>query len=437
MIKTFSKVKNRNRISNAYIVMSLLNEDRKLKHLFDGSDWNVYELKILNLGVGAPGTDLLQHCADIFRQATEHRLKIDNERNSSMLFQYGPTSGTYEARFQIAKYFSQMYKSEVKCEDLIVTSGATQGLHVILSTLVDLNGFIFVDEVTYMLALDSIKQFHTLTIIPIKLNNDGVDLDDLEEQLKENLFKTTKKEFWGMYYTIPTYHNPTGILFSSDTCKGLVKLARKYDILITCDDVYNILYYNDTKVPKRLFDYDNKSDKDYRGHIISNGSFSKILGPGVRLGWLELPKRMKKVLDSCGIINSGGCLNNYTSGIVASLFELGLAQTYIQRMYAAYKERMLATCAILEKELPESCKLVIPEGGYFIWITLDGNCCASEFLKFCMEEEQIFFIVGSRFAVASDKASNCLRLSIAFHSKEKLEDAARRFCLCLKKFLKK
>lgn len=183
-------------------------------------------------------------------------------------------------------------------EDLIITSGATQGLHIILSTLVDLNGYIFVDEVTYMLALDSIKQFHTLNIVPVKLHQDGVDLDDLEKRLQEKQFKTTTKEFWGMYYTIPTYHNPTGVLFSSKVCEGLIKLARTYDCLIVCDDVYNILHYKDKKAPKRLLAYDNKDDDDYRGNVISNGSFSKILGPGVRLGWMEVPRRMKVILDT-------------------------------------------------------------------------------------------------------------------------------------------
>ncbi|XP_005176946.2 uncharacterized protein LOC101898464 [Musca domestica] len=415
--------------------MSLLNEERKLTNLFDGTEWNVYQSKLLNLGVGAPGTDLLQYCGDIFCKATEHRMKIDKEENLSMLFQYGPTSGIYEARFEIAKYFTQMYGSEVKCEDLIITSGATQGLQLILSTLVDLNGYVFVDEYTYMLALDCMKQFQTLNIVSVKLNKNGVDLDDLEQQLKEKQFKSEKKEFWAMYYTIPTYHNPTGIHFSPEVCEALVKLARKYDFLISCDDVYNILCYKGMKVQKRLFAYDAKDDADYKGHVISNGSFSKILGPGVRLGWMEVPRRMKTLLDSSGFINSGGCLNNYTSGIVASLFQLGLAQQHIQRMFDAYKERMLATCEVFERDLPAGCQIITPEGGYFIWISLGENGKASEFLKMCMEEEKIFFIVGSRFALHPDKRDNSFRLSIAFHSKDKLIDAAERICRCLKKYL--
>ncbi|XP_073841741.1 uncharacterized protein isoform X2 [Musca autumnalis] len=415
--------------------MSLLNEERKLTNLFDGTEWNVYQSKLLNLGVGAPGTDLLQHCGDIFCRATEHRMKIDKEQNLSMLFQYGPTSGTYEARFEIAKYFTQMYGSDVKCEDLIITSGASQGLQVILGTLVDLNGYVFVDEYTYMLALDSMKQFQTLNIVCVKMNENGVDLDDFEKLLKEKQFESNKKEFWAMYYTIPTYHNPTGIRFSTEVCEALVKLTRKYDFLITCDDVYNILYYKGTKAPTRLYAYDRKDDDSYRGNVISNGSFSKILGPGVRLGWMEVPKRMKTLLDSSGFINSGGCLNNYTSGVVASLFQLGLAQQHIQRMYDAYKERMLATCAVFEKHLPTGCQMISPEGGYFIWISLGENYNAGEFLKMCMEEEKIFFIVGSRFALNVENRQNCFRLSIAFHGKDKLIDAAERICRCLQKYI--
>lgn len=96
----------------------------------------------------------------------------------------------------------------------MLTAGATNGIHLILSTLVDLNGFVFLDEVTYMIALESIKQFSHIKIVPVKLNADGVDVKDLEKKLKKNQFKSEEKMFWGVYYTIPTFHNPTGILFS-------------------------------------------------------------------------------------------------------------------------------------------------------------------------------------------------------------------------------
>lgn len=98
--------------------------------------------------------------------------------------------------------------------DLVLTAGATNGIHLILSSLVDLHGMVFLDEVTYMIALEAIKQFSTIEIVPVKLNEDGVDINDLEEKLMKNRFQQNSKMFWGVYYTIPTFHNPTGILFS-------------------------------------------------------------------------------------------------------------------------------------------------------------------------------------------------------------------------------
>uniref|UniRef100_W8ARW9 Putative aminotransferase SSO0104 n=1 Tax=Ceratitis capitata TaxID=7213 RepID=W8ARW9_CERCA len=412
--------------------MSMANTERNLKHLFDGTEWNVYDDSVLNLGVGAPGPDLLENCCDIFDKATSHRLKYEKEKNLSYLFQYGATSGPVETRNAIATYFSSLYvDNPVKSEDLIITTGATQGLHFVLSTLIDFNGIIFIDEVTYMIALDTIKQFTTLTVIPIKLNKDGVDVKQLEQVVQEKRFQSKTKTFWAMYYTIPIYHNPTGIVFSEAICQTLVDLAKKYDFLILCDDVYNILNYTSKLPSKRLFSYDKGA-----GNIISNGSFAKIIGPGVRVGWLELPPRLKPILEKSGYINSGGCFNNYTAGILASLFEMKLAQTHIEKMKCAYKERMLHTCKVLELNLPSSCEWTQPQGGYFIWITLPSYADANKLLKLCLQDEHIFFLVGSRFAYNPAIANNCLRLSISFHSKEKLVEGAKRFCTVLKYFLK-
>lgn len=219
-------------------------------------------------------------------------------------------------------------------------------------------------------------------------------------------------------------------------CRGIVALSRKYDFLVVCDDVYNILHYDNKPQHSRLMSYDTRTDADYVGHVISNGSFSKIIGPGVRVGWLEVPPRLKPQLLHSGIINSGGCFNNYTAGIVGSLFELQLAQPHIARLYAAYKERMLAAIAVLKSELPNTCRFVTPSGGYFIWIRLPDQVKASEFLEYCFEHEKITFIVGSRFAVEEGKGQQFFRISIAFHKKEKLVDGISRLCLALKAFIK-
>lgn len=203
-----------------------------------------------------------------------------------------------------------------------------------------------------------------------------------------------------------------------------------------CDDVYNILNFGEKPLHSRLMAYDVRTDPEYAGNVISNGSFSKIIGPGVRLGWLEVPPRLKPQLDMSGIIRSGGCFNNYTAGIVASLFELQLAQSHIERLYKAYKERMLATIEVLKSELPEGCSFSAPSGGYFIWISLPIQLDASKFLEYSLEKAKISFIPGPRFAVEDSKGKHLFRLSIAFHVKEKLEAGVRRLCLALKEFVK-
>lgn len=134
--------------------------------------------------------------------------------NSSFLFQYGPTVGSIQFRTKLAEFLSEGYKSEVfgkikeaaiffltlitlySASDLVLTAGSTYGLHQILTTLIGQDGFIFLDDVTYMIALEAIAQFPSLKIIPIKLNSNGVDIEDLESKVAERKFEAKGKMFW-------------------------------------------------------------------------------------------------------------------------------------------------------------------------------------------------------------------------------------------------
>jgi DNA-binding transcriptional MocR family regulator len=144
--------------------------------------------------------------------------KFESEENNSYIFQYGPALGTHRYRKHLAEFLSRHYQSPVDASDLVLTGGATSGLLLILSTLINhANGVVFLDEVTYMIALEGIQDFPTLKIVPVKLNDDGVDIKDLEEKLikfKPIVDGNSSKLFNACYYTIPTYHNPTGIVFS-------------------------------------------------------------------------------------------------------------------------------------------------------------------------------------------------------------------------------
>lgn len=204
-------------------------------------------------------------------------------------------------REKLAEFLTRNYQSKVNAADLVVTCGASSGILLVLSTLIDMHGVVFLDEVTYMIVLDALKCFPTLKVIPVKLNSDGVDIADLEQKVIEHKFSPNNdKMFFGLYYTIPTYHNPTGIVFSDEVCNALIKIARKHEFLVVCDDVYNMLYYDDEKAPKRLFEYDVDTDEDFKGNVISNGTFSKILAPGTRIGWIECAPRILQKFEANG-----------------------------------------------------------------------------------------------------------------------------------------
>ncbi|XP_053674319.1 2-aminoadipate transaminase [Anopheles nili] len=403
-----------------------------MNHLFDGGELNVYDQKIANLSAGAPGPDLLGESSKLFLKATENRVKYELE-NNSFLFQYGPTVGTTEFRKSLASFLSAGYGSEVNKSDLVQTSGATNGLHLILSTLVDLAGVIFVDEYTYMIALETISQFNTMKVVPVPLNEDGPNILALESLIDQHRFAAKNgKLFWGVYYTIPTFHNPTGIVFSEEKCQQLIKLARKTDILIACDDVYNLLHYGDPESPppKRLFAYDIADlgqVEGWLGNIISNGSFSKILSPGIRLGWMECPPRCVEAFRNSGVLKSGGAANNYTGGIVSTLIHMGLLQKQLAHYSARYSERLQAMAETLETHLPKECSFNKPKGGYFVWIRFPAHIDCADFNRYSMEKHHVAAISGNRFSI-SGEARNFIRLTFAFHSPDYLRRSVATFC---------
>ena len=226
------------------------------------------------------------------------------------------------------------------------------------------------------------------------------------------------------------------IFIFSEINQSLVKLARKNDLLITCDDVYNLLHYTCDKPPKRLFAYDIegiKNDKDFKGNVISNGSFSKILAPGLRVGWMECPPRCVEAFRNSGVLKSGGGASNYASGIVTSLIELGLAEKQLKLYSKKYYERMEAMCNTLKRNLPSYCKFLKPQGGYFVWIEFPETFDCNKLNVYCKENFEVFGIAGPRFS-SKKLHKNFMRLTFSFHSTDVLMKSVERFCQAVEEY---
>jgi 2-aminoadipate transaminase len=226
-----------------------------------------------------------------------------------------------------------------------------------------------------------------------------MQVDAVEELLQHHRVK--------LLYTIPSFHNPGGQTMSLGRRKRLVELSRSHDFLIAADEVYQLLHFYDP--PPAAF---GTLIED--GNVISLGSFSKIMAPGLRLGWIQTaPELMQKLLDN-GAINSGGSLNHFTSHVIRHAIELGLQQKWLEHLRRSYRNRAESMDAALHQHLGHMARWHRPQGGYFFWLEFDPLIDTAR-LRNKAAEFQTGFQPGINFS-PEDGLQNYLRLSFAHYN---------------------
>ncbi|MCB0161750.1 MAG: PLP-dependent aminotransferase family protein, partial [Caldilineaceae bacterium] len=220
-----------------------------------------------------------------------------------------------------------------------------------------------------------------------------------------------------LVYVIPSFQNPTGATLPEDRRRQLADLSRRHGFTVVADEVYQLLGYTETP-PAPMAAYLD------RGNIISVGSFSKILAPGLRLGWLQAAPAVIERLVNGGLIFSGGSLNHFTSNIVRVALERGWQDEYLAELHALYRTRIDVLDAALRAELGERVRYTKPTGGYFFWLRLPEGVDAAA-LRPRAQALNVDFRPGINFS-GNDGLHNYLRLSFAFYDAARLEEGARR-----------
>lgn len=356
----------------------------------------------INLGIGQPSADLL--CVDLFREASESFFSDAQPHELN----YGVLAGDERFLTTLAGYLGEGYRATVTPESLFVTAGNSQALDLVATVFSKAGDTVFVEEPSYFLAFQIFRD-HGLRVVGVPIDQDGMRIDALEGLLSEH--------DPAFVYVIPSYHNPGGQCMSTERRARLTELSREHDFLIVADEVYQLLHYYDAPPP--AFGTMIESDT-----ILSLGSFSKILAPGVRLGWIQASPDLRKRLVGNGFVNSGGSISHYSSHIVRHAIDLGLQQAHVLELRRVYRARVEAMQDSLQSHFGELATWDRPDGGYFFWLRFDDDVDTTR-LRERARELQAGFQPGAVFSSDGD-LKNFMRLSFAHYAEDDIREGVAR-----------
>jgi DNA-binding transcriptional MocR family regulator len=344
------------------------------------------------------------------------------EREPQQALSYGAEQGPGCLIGQLRAWLEREEGTAPPVERLMVTGGSSQALDMCCMILTRPGDVALVQSPTYHLALRVLRD-HQLDLVPVASDDEGVPLDVLEEMLTryQALGRPVK-----LLYVVSTFNNPSGASLTLGRRKGLGALAQRFGFTVIEDDVYHPLWFGSPPPPSV---YDLAPD----AWVVRLGSFSKILAPGLRLGWMSAPPEMIERCKKSGVLDSGGGLGHFTAHVVAAFMELGLLDQHIETLRAVYTERCHALVQGLEKHLPEACSWLNPGGGFFVWLRLPPGLESSVLLPLA-EESGVSYLPGPTFYANGGGEPYC-RLNFTMWSLQDIEEGARRLGRVLHRYL--
>ena len=333
---------------------------------------------IISFSGGMPGNDLfpLDSLDEIYRSLTDQEKQV--------ALQYGPTNGLPSMLESLEAYLEKK-GLPVKENRLMMTTGSLQAIHILAKAFIDPGDTVLVENPSFIGALSAFRSYEA-RLVSVPLTNEGIDI----EQLKIRLENTRPKPKF-LYYC-PNFHNPAGIIYSMEVKQQMIELLKDQDIVLIEDDVYSDLYFYEEDVPKmKLIKSMNPEGID----VCFTGSFSKILGPGLRLGWMLVPEGIYR---KCELIKQSidACSPSISQVIADKFVRSGYIYDYTASVRQEYKKRGLAMIDALEKNLPSYVTFEKPRGGFYIWLHLPEGTDATLILQKALEKG-VVFVTGKTF----------------------------------------
>ncbi len=330
--------------------------------------------------------------------------------------QYGATEGYQPLREQLAAFMTGKGNSGVGANDLIVTTGSQQALDLLGKTLISPGDKVIVEGPTFLATIQCFRLYGA-ELITVPVDGDGTKTDALEQLIQQH-----KPKF---VYLIPTFGNPSGALMSLERRKAVLQMAVKHDTLIVEDDPYGDLYFGEAPPPSLLAL--SAQVPGSRERLVHCGSLSKVLSPGLRVGWMVGPAELLTKATMCKQF-SDAHTSTFAQATAAQYLKAGRMPATLARVRQVYAERATTMGNALRRELGGAIEFVQPQGGLFIWARLTGAggkvADGAELAKRAIDKG-VAFVPGAPFYASNPDAAT-LRLSFATVGLEKIEEGVGR-----------
>ncbi len=327
--------------------------------------------------------------------------------------QYGPTEGLEALKRCIVEVMAAEAIEGIDHDDILVTTGGQQVIDLVCKTLIDPGDVIVAEAPTYPGAVPTFCAYQA-DVVQVAMDRDGMRVDELEETLDRLEREGRRPKF---VYTVPTFQNPAGVTMSLPRRERLVRIAAQRELLVLEDNPYGLLRYEGDPVP-------TLRALDGGEFVIYLGTFSKILSPGIRLGWAAAPRPVLAKMNM-GKQSADLCSSSMTQHFVAAYFESdGRWQDYVCSLREIYRRRRDTMLDALAEHLPSEARWTHPAGGLFVWATLPDYIDTTDLLARALQESVAF--VPGRAAYLDGRGASSLRLNFSGVSEDDIREGVRR-----------
>jgi 2-aminoadipate transaminase len=346
------------------------------------------------------------------QEVAEAYFELLSERGE-VLLQYGPSRGTAEG-MQAAGYLMNRHGIRTSGDEILITSGGQQAINIVTQVLVDPGDVILMENPTFVGALGVFRNTRA-KLVGIPMDSKGLIPARLQKAAQDCMQRGEKIKF---LYIITNFQNPTGLSLAPERRPEILQIARQYDFLVLEDDPYGELFFHGTQdrvKPLKALDTD--------GRVIYAGSFSKIISPGIRLGWLASTPQLIERFDMARQMMDV-CTNPLTQAMADRLCISGFLDGHIRNLRGIYAMRCEAMLAALKESMPRGVTWTKPEGGFYIWLTLPGSLSALDMLPKAIEQNVVYVIGNASSPDQSAGAS--MRISFCHENEKTIEEGIGR-----------